>query len=152
MNIMALIELLDDELTNASNLPLTGKKLVDVDKCLDIISDLRINLPDDIKDAERIVQEKNQILNDAHQEAQNIISEAERRFNQILDEHEITVHAHERADAIVAAAEAEAREVKLGAIGYATDILDIAQKNAARTLEEIEKSRSALDAMSKREE
>jgi len=51
MNIMALIEILDEELSNASNMPLTGKKLVDVDKCLDVISDLRINLPDDIKEA-----------------------------------------------------------------------------------------------------
>jgi len=147
MNVMVLIELLDEALNNASSLPLTGKKLVDVDKCLDIISDLRINLPDDIKDAERIVADKNQILNDAELEAQQIIAEAERRFKAILSDHEITRKARDEADEILARANAEAQEIRLGAIGYANELLDSLEENARRTIDEIMRNRDALNAM-----
>jgi hypothetical protein len=87
MNVMVLIELLDEALNNASSLPLTAKKLVDVDKCLDIISDLRINLPDDIKDAERIVADKNQFSTTRSLRPSRSSPRRERRFKAILSDH-----------------------------------------------------------------
>ena len=50
MNLMALLEYLDEELSKSASVPLTGKRLVDVEKCLDIVSELRVSLPDDVKD------------------------------------------------------------------------------------------------------
>ena len=62
MNVMALLEYLDEELSKSATVPLTGKRLVDVEKCLDIVSELRVTLPDDVKDAEVIVRDREQIL------------------------------------------------------------------------------------------
>ncbi len=147
MNIMALIELLDDELTHASSLPFTAKKLVDVDKCFDIISDLRINLPDDVKEAEQIVSQKAQILNEANAEAQRILDEAERRYNQMLDEHEITLHAEQRADEIIAKANAEAQDIRLGSISYGEEVLDTIEASARKILAQVEDNREQLQNM-----
>jgi F0F1-type ATP synthase membrane subunit b/b' len=158
MNVMVLIELLDELMQEASSLPLTSKKLVDVDKCMDIIRDLRINLPEDIKDAEQIVADKDQVINDAQMEAQHIVSEAERRFRSILDEHEITRKAHERADEIIASANAEAQEiitsasaeaqeVRMGAIGYANEVMDKLENTSRRILSDIMSNREDLDNM-----
>ena len=58
MNVMALLEYLDEELSKSASVPLTGKRLVDVEKCLDIVSELRVTLPDDVKDAEVIVRDR----------------------------------------------------------------------------------------------
>ena len=147
MNIMVLIELLDETLQEASSLPLTGKKLVDVDKCLDIIRDLRINLPEDIKDAEQIVADKDGILNDAENEAQSIVDEAERRFKAILDEHEITRRARDGADEIIARANADAQEIRLGSIGYANELLDRAEMMARQMVSDISRNRDDLNNM-----
>lgn len=149
MNIMALIELLDDELSQASSLPLTAKKLVDVDKCLDIISDLRINLPDDIKDAERIVADKNGIIGDAEREAERIVAEAERRYDEMLSEHEITRKATEQAEAIIAQANAEAQDIRLGAIGYADEVLDQLESLNHQNITQISRHRDALHELSR---
>ena len=145
MNIMVLIELLDETLQEASSLPLTQKKLVDVDKCYDIIRDLRINLPEDIKDAEQIVADKDRIMNDAEMEAQHIVSEAEKRFKMMLDDHEITRRAHDNADEIVARANADAQEIRLGAIGYANEMLDKMEQQSRKSLDDILRNREELN-------
>ncbi|MGI5898425.1 MAG: ATPase [Christensenellales bacterium] len=147
MNVMVLIELLDEAMQEASSLPLTSKKLVDVDKCMDIIRDLRINLPEDIKDAEQIVADKDQVISDAQMEAQHIVSEAERRFRAILDEHEITRKAHDQADEIIASANAEAQEIRMGAIGYANEVMDRLEDTSRRILNDIMSNREDLDNM-----
>ena len=76
MNVMALLEYLDEELSKSASVPLTGKRLVDVEKCLDIVSELRVTLPDDVKDAEVIVRDREQILADAQHQAEQIIADA----------------------------------------------------------------------------
>ena len=79
MNVMALLEYLDEELSKSASVPLTGKRLVDVEKCLDIVSELRVTLPDDVKDAEVIVRDREQILADAQHQAEQIIADAQQR-------------------------------------------------------------------------
>ena len=49
MNLLTLLEDLDEELSKSASVPLTGKRLVDVEKCLDIVSELRVSLPDDVR-------------------------------------------------------------------------------------------------------
>ena len=147
MNIMVLIELLDETLQEASSLPLKQKKLVDVDKCYDIIRDLRINLPEDIKDAEQIVADKDRILSDAEMEAQSIITEAEKRFQMILDDHEITRRAHDNADEIIARANADAQEIRLGAIGYADEMLNKMELHTRKALDDILRNRDDLNSL-----
>ena len=145
MNIMVLIELLEETLRNASSLPLTPKKLVDVDTCFDLIRNLRIDMPEDIKDAEQIVADKDRILNDAEMEAQSIIAEAEKRFRMMLDEHEVTRRAHDNADEIIARANAESQEIRLGAISYATELLDRMEQGTRKMLDDIVRNRDDLD-------
>ena len=83
MNVMALLEYLDEELSKSASVPLTGKRLVDVEKCLDIVSELRVTLPDDVKDAEVIVRDREQILADAQHQAEQIIADAQQQFEQM---------------------------------------------------------------------
>ena len=101
MNVMALLEDLDEELSKSASVPLTGKRLVDVEKCLDIVSELRVTLPDDVKDAEVIVRDREQILADAHHQAEQIIGDAQQQFEQMVSAHSITQAAQRIANAIL---------------------------------------------------
>ena len=110
MNVMALLEYLDEELSKSASVPLTGKRLVDVEKCLDIVSELRVTLPDDVKDAEVIVRDREQILADAQHQAEQIIADAQQQFEQMVSNHAIVQEAQRRANGIVQDAMAKADE------------------------------------------
>lgn len=144
MNVLALLEYLDEELSKASSVPLTGKRLVDAAKCQDIIRELRVNLPDDITDAERIVSERDQIIDDANREAQAIVDEAEERFRRRLEEHEITRAAREHAAEIIEEARAEAGDIHDDVLDYADKIMADLEDTLQNLMAEVRQNRGDI--------
>ncbi len=147
MNVMALLEYLDEELSRGAPVPLTGRRMVDAEKCLDIISELRINLPDDVRDAEVIVREKGRLISDAKKEAEEIVIEAEKRFEQLVSEHEITRAAQMRAQQIVSDAKKESKDIRSAAVLYAEDIFADLEKQLQTNLQDIRRNRQDLHSM-----
>ncbi len=86
MNVMALLDYLQEEVEQGSKVPLSTRCMVDREKCLDIINDIRQALPNEIMEAETIRNEKNQILYDAEKESESIIAEAEEKVRQMVEE------------------------------------------------------------------
>ena len=71
MNVDELLDLLDETLEESTNLPFTGgKRMVDVDKVRDIIDDVRLNMPTEIKQAKAIVNDRAEIVAGARREAE----------------------------------------------------------------------------------
>ena len=130
MNVMALLEYLDEELSKSATVPLTGKRLVDVEKCLDIVSELRVTLPDDVKDAEVIVRDREQILADAQQQ-----------FEQMVSNHAIVQEAQRRANAIVKDAVAKADEEADSCTAYLNDVLGNVEQHLKRVLDDVHQNR-----------
>ena len=155
-NIMALLEYLDDELNRSSSVPLTGKKLVDVEKCLDIVSELRVSLPDGVAEADRIVRERDAIFTDAEQKAQGIIADSEQRaddiiaqaetqFERMVAESEVMMEAQRRADALVTEARREGRDIRSSAMQYADELLEAMEKHTQGLVADIRKNRKDLN-------
>ena len=136
MNVMALLEYLDEELSKSATVPLTGKRLVDVEKCLDIVSELRVTLPDDVKDAEVIVRDREQILADAQRQAEQIIADAQQQFEQMVSNH-----AQRRANAIVKDAVAKADEEADSCTAYLNDVLGNVEQHLKRVLDDVHQNR-----------
>ena len=130
MNVMALLEYLDEELSKSATVPLTGKRLVDVEKCLDIVSELRVTLPDDVKDAEVIVRDREQILADAQRQAEQIIADAQQQFEQMVSNH-----------AIVKDAVAKADEEADSCTAYLNDVLGNVEQHLKRVLDDVHQNR-----------
>ena len=66
MNIEELLDMMDETLEEAVNLPFSGgKRVVDVEKVRDIIDDIRLNMPTEIRQAKAIVQDRAEIVDDA---------------------------------------------------------------------------------------
>ena len=141
MNLLELLEYLDDELSRAAAVPLTGKRLVDAEKCLDIVSELRVNLPDDVKDAEVIVRDRDAILAEAHQQADQIIAEAQQQFEQMVAAHAVTQEAQRRANAIVSEAMEVAQEERDSCTEYLNDVLGGVEEHLDRVLNDIYNNR-----------
>jgi vacuolar-type H+-ATPase subunit H len=124
--------------------PFSGKCMVDREEILEIIKEVRLKLPDDIKQAKWVKEERQRILLDAQKEANNIIKDAENKIASLVDEHEITKKAYEQANEIVTGAQKNARDIRLGTREYADGVLNKVEEILGDTLEVIRTNRKEL--------
>ena len=124
MSVNELLDTLFEELEASKKSFMSSKKLVDTDKCLDLIDDIRDNLPVELERAGNIIKERRQILADGEKEAQQYIEEAQRQAAQLVSETSIIKQAQQEAERIVTEAKQSAKEIRLGAKAYANDVLE----------------------------
>ena len=126
----ALLDYLDEieeVLESSKSLPFTNKISVEKERIVDILSEIRLNLPDDIRSAQRILNDHDRIVNDANNKAQDIIDSAENEAKIRTGSHEIFRRASESATDMLENAKREAREIRMNAMGYADDMLEQAE-------------------------
>lgn len=144
MEILSILETLEDIIEKSVSVPFSGKCMVDREEILEIIKELRLKIPDDIKQAKWVKEERQRILLEAQKEANGIIREAESRITSLVDEHEITKKAYEQANEIISSAQKNAREIRLGTREYADSVLNKVEDILKDTLEVIRNNREEL--------
>lgn len=145
MELLVLLEQLEDVVESGVNLPLSGGRcIIDREAVLDLVQEMRLKLPDDIKEANRITEEKMRILSEAQQEAESIVANAESRIAALVDENEITKKAYEQSEVIIANTKKNAREIRLGTKEYADDVLNQVSQILEETLDVINMNRQEL--------
>ena len=144
MEIFTLLETLEDILENSKGLPFTNKTMVDKEELLEIIKEIRIKLPDELKQAKWVKEERQRILAEAQKEADGIVKEAENRIISMIDEHEITKKAYEQKNKIIENANEMAREISNGTKAYADSILAGIQVTLEDALKTIENNRKEV--------
>jgi len=118
MEILQIIDILEDKVEQSKTIPLLNRALIDRDDILASIEELRLHLPDDMKQARFIKDERKRILAEAQTEAEEIIKNATLKTEKMVEEHEITKKAYEQANQIIAAAQKNSRELRMGARQY----------------------------------
>jgi F0F1-type ATP synthase membrane subunit b/b' len=78
-------------------------------KFLEIVKEIRLKLPDDLKQAKWVKDERQRILQEAQKEGNDIIKNAESRISSLVDEHEITKKAYEQANDMITNAKQNSR-------------------------------------------
>ena len=139
MEIFTLLETLEDMLEKSRNVPFSSKCVLDKEEILDIIKEIRLKLPDEIKQAKWIKEERQRILVEAQNEANDIIKEAENRIISMIDEHEITRKAYEKKLEIIEVANEMSREISKGTKDYADGLLsgiEVALKDALKVIQD----------------
>ena len=145
MNMISLLDILEDELEKGTNVPFASKALVDREKCLEIIKDIRLSLPEEIKQAEWVKKEQQRILLEAQKEADAITKETEQRIKALVDENEITKNAYQHSREIVETAQNNAKEIRLSAKEYADAILEEVEKYLIEQVEILRNNRQELN-------
>ena len=138
MEIFTLLETLEDIMEKSRNVPFSTKCVVDRDEILEIVKEIRLKLPDEIKQAKWIKEERQRILVEAQNEANDIIKEAENRIISMIDEHEITRQAYEKKVEIIETANEMSREIKSGTEEYADGVLagiEVALEDALKIIQ-----------------
>lgn len=145
MSIDEILEMMDDMLDKAVNVPFTSKKsLIEVDKMRDLIDEIRINMPKEIKQARDLVNDRKTILNDAKNEAANIISRAEQRASMLVSQQEIVRQANAKANELNANAQAQTKELRDITNRYVDNMLTKVEELLSNDLIDVKKARSAL--------
>ena len=123
MDIMEIIDMMEETITKASSVPLTGKIMMDKDELLDFLQEMRLVYPEELKEAKWVKTERQRILDEAEERADAIRKSAEETQERLVDEHEITRQAYEKAEAIRDMSERDAREIKMDTDRYVYDLL-----------------------------
>jgi len=144
VEVLALIEALEDVIEKGVSIPLSGRCLIDKDEVLEIIQEIRLKLPDDLKQAKWVKEERQRILLEAQKEANNLVKSAEDKLLALIDEHEITKKANEQANEIIANAKKNAREIRLGTKEYADEVLENLENIIRSAMEMIQENRKEL--------
>lgn len=138
MEIFTLLETLEELVENSRAVPFSGKCMVDREEILDIIKEIRIKLPDELKQAKWVKEERGRILVEAQKEAEDIVKEAENRIISMIDEHEITRKAYEQKAQIIETANEMSREISKGTKDYADNVLgkvEVVLEDALKTIQ-----------------
>lgn len=126
-NIIQLIEELEDEFAKGKNFLWSRKSLVNLEKCGDLIIELKRSLPTAIQEASYILTQKEKILRQAKEMADKTLQEAELRAEQLVSE-----------SALVKKAENEAQEIMANANKRSTQLMNITKENIDRLLKSVE--------------
>ena len=138
MELFTLLETLEEMLENSKTVPFSGKTIVEKEEILDIIKEIRLKLPDELKQAKWIKEERQRILVEAQKEADDIVKEAENRIISMIDEHEITRKAYEQKAQIIETANEMSREISKGTKDYADNVLgkvEVVLEDALKTIQ-----------------
>ena len=136
--VLKLLEELEQVVDEGRSSPFSNKVQVDKDEIFEIIDEIKMKLPNEIK------QERNKILVDAQKEADEMLKEAEVRLSKLVEEHAVTQKAYEQAAEIMDAAKKSAKEMRLGAIDYADDVMGVAEQRLREMQYSIEQENRKL--------
>ncbi len=125
--VLQLLDELEEILDTSRAVPFSSKVSVDKDEIYDIIGEIRLKLPNELKQSKWVIEERNKILIDAQKEADEIVKNAEVRMSRMVDESEVTRQAYEQAALIIESAKKTSKEMRLGAMEYAEGILASAE-------------------------
>lgn len=123
MEILDALDSLEDGIEKCVHVPFSNKTLIDKEEILEMVKEVRLRLPDDIKQAKWIKQEELRIIEQAETEAERIVNDAKNKISSLVDDHEITKKAYIQANEIIESAQKSSREIKSGTKQYADQIL-----------------------------
>ncbi|MCI5689992.1 MAG: hypothetical protein MR286_03765 [Clostridiales bacterium] len=151
-SVEELLDLLYTEIEEAKNAPLNNERcVVDRDRVLDMIDDVKAELPVEIKRAKDLVANRNDYIASAKREADDLRDQAEDYAKHLINENAIVREAEKKADQILAETEEQCRLLKAAANEYCEDTLRRMEEAVADAYDEVKHSRakfrSALGAL-----
>jgi cell division septum initiation protein DivIVA len=132
-------------IANGKPLPLTKNVIIDRDAALNLIDELRVAVPEEVRAAKRINSEGERIIEKAQEEAERIVARAQEQAAFLIEERGLTRAAEEEGRRIIALAEADAEDIRRGADEYAVGVLSRLESDVTRTLRSIERGIELLE-------
>lgn len=134
MDIQHLIDRLEQTLAESRRIPLTANLIVDEDRIFNLIDQMRVTLPEEVKRANRVEAEKDRILAQAQEEAERIRELAKQEAAELVKRDTIMAAAQQRADTILERARREADILRHDSDAYVMEVLSKLEEDLLRSL------------------
>jgi vacuolar-type H+-ATPase subunit H len=137
MDILQLIDRLEELFNESKSIPLTRNVMVDEDRMLDIIDQMRIAIPEEVKKAQQLLGQRDRVLAQAQEEANRTLEIARQKADQLASKEIVMQEAQRRADQILVQARADAENVRSDADEYVMNSLTQLQDELERITNQV---------------
>lgn len=134
MDIQHLIDRLEDLIDEGRHIPMGKYTVIDEERALSLIDQMRIAIPEQVEAANRVVMQRDKILAQANEEAQRLVDHAQQKHAELLDKDSITVAARHQSEHILAQAHLDGDKVRAEADAYVVEVLRDLESHLLRTL------------------
>jgi len=148
MDILHLVDRLEELFNESRPIPLTHNVIVDEDKILDIIDQMRVTIPEEMKKAQQVLTQRDRILAQAQEEANRTLSLAREKSEKLVERDPVSQAAKAQADEIIVKAFSEAEKARRDADKYVIDTLLRVEYELERMLNQARNGILALQSLS----
>jgi hypothetical protein len=147
MDILHLVDRLEELFNDGWGIPFTHNVIVDEDRMLDLIDQMRVAIPDEMKKAQQVMAQRDRILAQAQEEANRTLSLAREKSEQLMGRDSLAQAAKIHAEEIQAKAVQEAEKTKREADNYVIDTLARVEYELERLLNQARNGIYALQGL-----
>ncbi len=123
MDIMYLVDRLEALVNGSRRVPLSSRIMLEEEDLLAIVEQMRQTIPNEVKQARRVLQDREQILKQAQSEAEKIVTMARERAEYMINQEGILTMAKERGEQMLSDAQRDAQTTRSEIEQYAVDVL-----------------------------
>jgi cell division septum initiation protein DivIVA len=146
MDILHLVDRLEELFNESRPIPFTRSVLVDEERFLELIDQMRVSVPKEVKNAQQQLAQRDRILAQAQEEANRTVSLAKQRAESEVDRDAIVQGAQARADQIIAQSRREAEGIRADADEYVIEALTAVEAELTRLLNQARNGIAKLSA------
>ena len=137
MDILHLVDRLEEIFNAGQPVPFFHRRLVDEDRVLEIIDQMRVSIPEEVKKAQQVLDQRDRIMAKAQEEATRTVQLAKEKADQMVDREALVAQAQGRADQIVLNAKTDAQAIRAEADDYALESLVKLETELGRVLNQV---------------
>jgi hypothetical protein len=111
-DILYLLDRLEELVGIGKRVPFSGRVMVEEEEFLALVDQLRVAVPNEIRQAQRVIRERERIVGEAQDEGARIIQIAQDRAEAMVSQHNIVGEARIRSEEILRATEEEQQRAR----------------------------------------
>lgn len=148
MDILHLVDRLEELFNNSKPIPLSRNVVVDENSFMDIIDQMRISIPDEIKKAQQVIAQKDRILAQAQEEANRTVALAREKSEKMVEKSEVYQAAQTKIEQLSEQARIESAQTQEEADRYVVDTLGGLERELKRVLQQVQNGIKSLQPKS----
>lgn len=152
MDILHLVDRLEELFNDSRTIPFTHNVVVDEDRMLELIDQMRIAIPDEVKKSQQLLNQRDRIIAQAQEEAARTVALAREKAEEMIQRDQIVSGARHRAEQILTQARADAEATRRDADDYVMDVLKHLDTDLDRLLNQVRNGLLALQADRERDD
>ena len=137
MDILHLVDRLEELVNEARQLPMSNKIILDEDRLIDLIDQMRVSIPEEVKQAQKVVAERDRMMAQGQEKAERTVAMAEQRAAELTEQQPVTQQAKDRAEEIIHKAKIDAEAIRADADEYVIETLERMEVEIEHVLQQV---------------